>query len=158
MQKTNQPAQETDKNKGDQSAVEQQKKETMKNPSPESSSSNAGNESMTAQDHDRMEDRSKGMTGQGAGSQSNPGMSGSQSGQGLSGRQSSQGGRDQGPVNQSQTGKGQRQYESTNQDTEAGQDDTSRDRSQGNTMGSSGQQQKGSMDSSNQGQSKNQGK
>jgi len=35
MQNSNQPNQPTDKNKGDQSAVEQQQKETLKKPSPE---------------------------------------------------------------------------------------------------------------------------
>jgi hypothetical protein len=181
MQKTNQPTQETDKNKGDQSAVEQQKKETMKNPSPENmggaqnaqqaddqvtnksqqsnnndgtrmNPTNTGSESMTAQDHDRMEERSKGMTGQGAGSQSNPGMSGSQSNPGITG----QGGREQQPVNQ--TNKGQRQYGAANdQESDENQDDTGQGREQGNTMGA-GQQQKGGAGSSGQGPSKNQGR
>lgn len=148
MQKTNQPAQETDKNKGDQSAVEQQKKETM-NPSPESmggaqnaqqadkqvtnknqqtgnndsapvNPTNAGSESMTAQDHDRMEERSKGMTGQGAGSQSNPSMSGAPD---------------------------QQQRASDQQQRTPGQQQKAPD-----------QQQKGGMDSSSQGQSKNRDK
>ena len=35
MQNQDQPIQPTDKNKGDESAVEQQKKETLKKPSPE---------------------------------------------------------------------------------------------------------------------------
>lgn len=155
MQNSNQPNQQTDKNKGDQSAVEQQKKETMKNTSPENAggaqnaqqmgqgqtgqSGQAGKgqtgqadqtsrtsqtgqsgqsgqsgqtgqagqgqtgqadrqvtgknqqtnnndgaamnptggtegDSMTAQDHDRMEEKSKGMTGQGAGNQSTQGL------------------------------------------------------------------------------------
>jgi hypothetical protein len=156
MQKTNQPAQETDKNKGDQSAVEQQKKETMKNPSPESmggaqnaqqadkqvtnknqqtgnndsapvNPTNTGSESMTAQDHDRMEERSKGMTGQGAGSQSNPSMGGAPDQQ-------------QRAPDQQQRTPGQQQ------------------RTPGQQQKAPDQQQKGGMDSPSQGQSKNQGK
>lgn len=38
MQNSNEPIQQTDKNKGDQSAVEQQQKETLKKPSPENMS------------------------------------------------------------------------------------------------------------------------
>ena len=38
MQNSDQPNQQTDKNKGDQSAVEQQQKETLKKPSPENMS------------------------------------------------------------------------------------------------------------------------
>jgi len=207
MQKSNQPTQETDKNKGDQSAVEQQKKETMKNPSPENmggaqnaqqaddqvtnksqqsnnndgarmNPTNTGSESMTAQDHDRMEERAKGMTGQGAGSQSNPNMSGNQSNPNMSGNQSNpnmsgqsnpnmsgsqsnpgitgQGGREQQPMDQAN--KEQRQYASANdQESNENQDDTGKGREQGNTM-SAGQQQKGNTNSPGQGPSKNQGK
>jgi len=38
MQNSNEPVQQTDKNKGDQSAAEQQQKETLKKPSPENMS------------------------------------------------------------------------------------------------------------------------